>query len=193
MAIPSRNVQRQLDDLRREHDALRAKVAALYAQRDARANPPRDVRLARATTGGYFPADTANTFEIVFLDGSFTPTAGTQSVTWIERSAEPQAIARSLVGSISNDAVLIVLFANRLWWIIGFAGELIRFKLTENMGASVAKQASATQYSLSGTSLSVSITVEDPINAFAELENGDDGYALRQGGRLIVIQAPCPA
>lgn len=34
--------------------------------------------------------------------------------------------------------------------------------------------------------------LEDPEGIFARLDEGDTGYAIRQDGRHIVIQAPCP-
>jgi hypothetical protein len=119
VSIPSRNVQRQLDDLRRELAETRAKVTALYSARDARGPAPRDVRLARTTTSQEYPDSSADTFEIVFLDGAFTPTPGTQAVTWTPRSATPQAVARSLIGPVIENAVVLVLRANNRWWIVG--------------------------------------------------------------------------
>jgi len=146
----------------------------------------RHVRLARTTTSGTYPSTPCDTYEIVFLDGTFTESAGDQTPTYTERSASPQAIAYDIRsdGLIPEDTEVLVLEQNGKWWIVARAtlAQIVRVTLDEDMGASTAGQATATvvDYFLGKDPADGSgdIIVHDRMSLFARSLSGAKGIAV---------------
>lgn len=87
----------------------------------ARAGEGRNPRLARTTSLGMYPtrADARNCWEIVFIDSTFTETAGVQSLTSTNRrAASPWAVAHNLYNDpfVPEGTLLMVWRDNNRWW-----------------------------------------------------------------------------
>lgn len=64
-------------------------------------------------------SSTDNVFPIIFLDGTFTETAGTQSATWEDRQTEARSVARTIDGeNIEAGTKVVVMAWNDRWWIV---------------------------------------------------------------------------
>ena len=70
------------------------------------------------------------------------------------------------------------------------------FELTEDMGATTTKQASANISKVNGTSLTsheTGVTLYDPWDVFEGMESGATGPCIKQGGKYYTFNGTCPA
>ena len=73
------------------------------------------------------------------------------------------------------------------WVVLSNGMTLCRFALTESLTSGIAN---ATIKNMLGTTVMTS-KIRDPEGIFSELESGDTGLAIEQGGKFYIIQAPC--
>jgi len=74
----------------------------------------------------------------------------------------------------------------------GNGARLFRFTLNEDMGFTSPGRADADILDAeTGADTGIDADVTDALAIFSILENGDDGWCLRQGEIYYVIQAPC--
>lgn len=111
MNIPFDN-QRRIEDLERRLAEQELQLRGLTGRGDEW-KAPRWSYLARTTRvyGEEYPfADGTNTFNIVFVDRQYTPAEGVQTVTNLDRSANPQAIGTTVNGQwVIEDELVIAL------------------------------------------------------------------------------------
>jgi len=111
MNIPF-DTTRRIEELERRFAEQEAIIAGLRGRND-QGKAPRWSYLARTTRvyGGDYPTDAGtNTFNIVFVDRQFTPAEGVQTVTDLDRSANPQAIGTTVNGQwVIEDELVIAL------------------------------------------------------------------------------------
>lgn len=99
--------------------------------RDGNIQPPLQVRLAKTVStsgGGSYPTEPADTFGILFVDGTYTQTAGNQNNTQTDRRAAPAVeVAHSIKRKYYpvNTRVWVVR-QNHKWWIVEEAGDMFR-------------------------------------------------------------------
>jgi len=93
---------------------------------------PRDVRLAKTTYTSSYPQLPANTYEIVFVDGFYTKTAGTQSAIMENRSGAAQDYAHCIYGPLwlESNTYIYVMRQNGKWWILDRADPITAYFAT---------------------------------------------------------------
>lgn len=118
-----------VDSLLRENRQLKA--------REGRWRAPREFRIAKTVAeppeeeGGdpEYPAAGANVYPIVFVDGTFTEEAGTQTATFDDRQDKPRHYVMDLDGStyLEEGTKIIVVKANDRWWTARALGVQIKY------------------------------------------------------------------
>ena len=109
--------------LERQAAALSARLDLALAQQGGGTAKVR-TRLARTTTSTSYPGQPANSFEIEFLDGTFTETPGQQTPTYTARSANPTAVCHHIAGNLPPENTVIEVFQhNGKWWTQYAVGE----------------------------------------------------------------------
>lgn len=107
--------------------------------RDGNASPRLQVRMAKTTStsgGGSYPSEPADTYGIIFVDGTYTQTAGLQGHTLTNRKSAPAVEVAHSVDTkyYPVDTYVWVVRQNHKWWIIDVAGrQLTFFELTANL------------------------------------------------------------
>ena len=120
-------VRRRVEQLESNQAELQALIREL-SERDIVSAHPRQIRLAKtwSSSGGSYPTAPADTYEIIFRDGSFTETVGDQTPTWVDRSATGQTFAHNATSTalIPRFNPVVVMESNGQWWIVygGAAG-----------------------------------------------------------------------
>jgi hypothetical protein len=104
-------MQRRLEQLERQVARQQVELAGLIG-RGPRGLGQRWVYLAQTIAppgGGSYPT-TGNTFWLQFLDGEYTATAGTQTVTKRTRAADGQVVGRTIFGQWVLPGEIVVAF-----------------------------------------------------------------------------------
>jgi len=111
------STKRRLDDLDREFARLRG---LLGQSSGARVGRPRDIFIAKtwSESVGTYPADPADTFEILFQDAEFTETVGDQTPTYTDLSADVMAIAHDISGRYLDRGTYVFVTKIGQWWIL---------------------------------------------------------------------------
>lgn len=121
-------IEYQLRQVRREQTSQFSRMGNI-AQ-------PHQVRLAKTTStsgGGSYPSEPSDTYGILFVDGTYTQTAGNNGHTLTNRKTAPAVqVAHSVDGKYYPvDTYVWVVEQNFKWWIIDVAGKtLTYFELT---------------------------------------------------------------
>jgi hypothetical protein len=111
-----KELEREVRDLRRVLESERGRPAQLAH--------PRHVRLGKTTSSSTYPSG-GNTFEFVFVELSFTRTAGSQTQTFTDRSGAPQGVGQSASGQyIPEDTRVWVLEQANGQYLLADAGGL---------------------------------------------------------------------
>lgn len=96
---------------------------ATLERRLANIRQPQQVWLAKTTKTTTYPGSSADTFEIVLVDGTFTETAGDQTPTYTNRAASPQKVAHNISGQYIAEDTYVWVFrtfstdGKHKWWI----------------------------------------------------------------------------
>lgn len=200
--LPNAKGRQRTADLESRVRVLEASLAQL--RKSVGQVQPFPVRFARVTTSGTYPSAPANCYEIVFVDGSYTATAGSQTITWAERSASPQAVAcwPGEARFIAEDQVVcVVRQRNRQWMIIAVypLATWVHFTLPSDLALTDANKASCTVNDYwGGDDPGSSLTVYNPPASSDYLFEGDSGgtgLAVYddQADKWWIVQLECPA
>jgi hypothetical protein len=118
-------------------------------------------------------------------DGSTATAGGRWGPAASSWEIEPDASGLFVVigdDSVATDVV-------RTFTGIGGGVSLYRFTLNEDF---VSGTADADILNMDGTDTGIDANVQDPLNIFSTIGNGDAGLCLLQNGSYYIIQAPCP-
>lgn len=110
----SRSTDEQVAALRRELQAMQLRLDSVRA-RDMVPGRSAQVRLARISNTTELGD---NTFEIVFLDGSYIQSPGMQSAMWTPRQNAARTVALNITGTrLTQGTVVLVFYWSQRWWI----------------------------------------------------------------------------
>lgn len=187
---PQSNIRR-IEHLEADLRALVAEVRA--AQFEARPPAPRYVRLAKTWTATEedYPDPPANTFPILFIDGSYPRTSGEQTATLTDRQAQEVEWGHFAPGYIPRGTLVAVLDQNGQYWILGAAPAMqLRVGKTNaaiNKGAS----GSVSIYDGAGSGATDSTEDENCYNRFADLESGKWVIVATIAGENELVAGEC--
>ncbi len=109
-----RSVDDQVAAVRREVQQIAMRMDSMRA-RDGVSGQSAQCRLARIQNT---PANGDNTFDIVFLDGSYLKVAGQQSPYWVPRQYSARTVAYNLTNQkLGQNTVVLAVYWSRHWWI----------------------------------------------------------------------------
>jgi hypothetical protein len=113
--------------------------------------PPLQVRLVKTVSdsgGGSYPSAGADTFGIIFVDGTYTKSAGTNAHTFTLRKSTPAVdVAHSITGRYYPVNTYAIVFRhNHAWWFLEdiCKARWISFTLTASLATTDASKSSTT-------------------------------------------------
>ena len=203
---PQGNVNHRLDALERQLLQVQH-VQNQQPCRDGIPGAPRQVRLAKTiTTGGSYPTAPADTYGIIFLDGTFTTTQGNNGETMTDRQSSALVTAHSIDGRYyPTGSYVWVARLNHKWWIIDGPGgqekaRFIEFTLPSALALTDASKASCPVVAFwggydPGSTVTVYNYADVAGNYQWEGDNGAHGYAVWDDvlGRYRIWDLNCPS
>ena len=111
-----------VESLMQRVELLERYVGTLDDKLDRRVDPrdflQQPVRLAKTVSSGTYPSDPASVYPIMFLNGTFTETAGNGSATYTNRSAASKRVGFALSSDyIPENTIVTVFEQNGRYWI----------------------------------------------------------------------------
>lgn len=115
-----------VESLKQRIENLEREVALIYREKHQEQYPalqdnPREVFLCETYDNGSYPSSPATVYPIRFLDGTFTETAGTQTLTKTAHSATNLRVGYNDATFISSGTVCQAWRQNKRWYIIPLA------------------------------------------------------------------------
>lgn len=112
--MPRQSLDERVLQLERTLGAIQHEIIGARQQFPKFDNRPQ-VRLAKVANT---PAPGDNTFQIVFLDGSYPKASGNQTPTYLDRQLTTKEVAFNLTGvSLSQGDKVFVVFSSGYWWM----------------------------------------------------------------------------
>lgn len=171
--------------------------------------PPLQVRLVKTVSdsgGGSYPSAGADTFGIIFVDGSYTKSAGTQAHTFTLRKSTPAVdVAHSINGKYYPvNTYAWVVRQNHHWWFLEDIGQkvapFLEFTLPSALAVTDASKASCPVVAYwGGYSPGSTVTVYNYADVAGDYQwsgdNGAHGYAQWDDvlARYRIYDLNCPS
>lgn len=206
MNVPAANGKR-IEQLERLVERLADEVKRLNELPRQQAAPDVFIARTRAPNGDDYPESPANTYDLEYLDGTFTEAAGNQTATLTARSAGSQGVAHDLASNRyieEGTAGLVVrgLNGRRYFFPIDDTANqikpIVRFTLGGALTKSTASQSATITHQYGpGTDNSTSITVHNldlGQHYHFEGESGGVGLARHDTGTnyRVLVMEPMP-
>ena len=113
------SLRQRIENLEREIESIDAQMTR-SDNHASQTNRPAS-KLAQTYDNGSYPSDPATVYPIMFVDGSFTETAGNQTATWTNRSSTNRRVAYAICGSsqhLSSGTLGVAFRQNGQWWFV---------------------------------------------------------------------------
>lgn len=116
MNAPYDSSKQRIELLERQMEALTRKLDQGFDRSMALNEQP---RLAKTYNPGSYPSDPANVYPIMFLNGTFTETAGNQTPTYTNRSSTSKRVGFGLTDEYIEAGTVVACWRqNNRWWIL---------------------------------------------------------------------------